>query len=197
MLGGSVYIALLRFILSFVGVILLYSLMSESKYSRKRTVVYYCVFSTIMVALAGIWYVIDWNSCVKMVAFVLYMCFTVFSIMISSEPLFLSVYKLALTFYLLAVFLIGGIEVAIIFFQGNVWADIVTRVVLISAIALFIDKKIKNSIRGFGAYVESELDRFGAAVMIISILFGIGFILNPNIKEQTPLRLFQILINFS
>ncbi len=196
MLGGSVYIALLRFILSFVGVILLYSLMSESKYSRKRTVVYYCVFSTIMVALAGIWYVIDWNSCVKMVAFVLYMCFTVFSIMISSEPLFLSVYKLALTFYLLAVFLIGGIEVAIIFFQGNVWADIVTRVVLISAIALFIDKKIKNSIRGFGAYVESELDRFGAAVMIISILFGIGFILNPNIKEQTPLRLFQILINF-
>ena len=71
-----------------------------------------------------------------------------------------------------------------------------TRVVLISAIALFIDKKIKNSIRGFGAYVESELDRFGAAVMIISILFGIGFILNPNIKEQTPLRLFQILINF-
>ena len=33
-------------------------------------------------------------------------------------------------------------------------------------------------------------------VLIISLLFGIGFILNPKIHDQTPYRLFQILMNF-
>lgn len=62
--------------------------------------------------------------------------------------------------------------------------------------AVLLEKEVKNSIRGFCRYVEAELDRFSAAVMVISILFGIGFILNPNSKEQTPYRLFQILMNF-
>ena len=60
----------------------------------------------------------------------------------------------------------------------------------------FIDKKVKASIQEFGYYVEEELDRFSVVVMIISILFGIGFILNPNIKEHTPYRIFQIFMNF-
>ena len=85
---------------------------------------------------------------------------------------------------------------SIIFFGRNVWADIITRILLILLIAYFIEKKIKSSIRGFGYYVENELDRFSVTVMIISILFGIGFILNPNVKEQTPYRLFQIVMNF-
>jgi len=60
----------------------------------------------------------------------------------------------------------------------------------------FIEKKIKDSIRGFGYYVENELDRFSAAVMMISILFGIGFILNPkSIEVTTPYRLYQIIMN--
>lgn len=197
MLGGSVWIALLRFVISLAGTILLFSLMSESKFERKKTIVWYTGFSILMLTAACVWYVVDWESCVKMVAFMMYMCFACFSIYMSSDPVFLSVYKLALTFYLLAVFLIGGIEVAVIFFDGNIWADIVTRVILILLIALFIEKKIKHSIRGFEYYMENELDRFSVTVMIISILFGIIFILNPNIlRDQTPYRLLQIVVNF-
>ena len=40
------------------------------------------------------------------------------------------------------------------------------------------------------------MDRFSVTVMIISLLFGIGFILNPDVNEQTPYRLFQIFMNF-
>lgn len=197
MLGGSVWIALLRFVISLAGTILLFSLMSKSKFERKKTIVCYTGFSFLMITAACVWYVADWESCVKMVAFVMYMCFACFSIYMSSDHVFLSVYKLALTFYLLAVFLIGGIEVAVIFFDGNIWADIVTRVILILLIALFIEKKIKRSIRGFEYYVENELDRFSVTVMIISILFGIIFILNPNVlRDQTFYRLLQIVVNF-
>lgn len=196
MLGGSVLIAMLRYAISLAGTILLFSLMMEPRYGRKRMFLSYLCFSMVAIGAACVWYVVDWKSCVKMAAFLMYIFFTLFSVFMSRDPVTLSIYKLALTFYLLAVFIIGGIEVAVIFFGRNIWADIITRVLIIAFMALFIDRKIKKSIRGFGYYVENELDKVSITVMIISILFGIGFILNPNVKEQTPYRLFQIFMNF-
>ncbi len=196
MLGGTVYVALVRFVISLLGTILLFSLMSEPRYHRKKMIVYYSSLSVLLIAVACIWYVIHWESCVRLVAFVMYAVFAVCSMFWSRDSIYLSLYKIALTFYLLAVFLIGGIEVSVIFFDKNVWADIITRILLILFMALFIEKRIKQSIRGFGDYVEKELDKFSVMVLIISILFGIGFILNPNVREQTPYRLFQIIMNF-
>lgn len=196
MLGGSVFIALIRYIIGVAGVTILFLLMSEPRFAKRKAWAYYGIFSGILIAAACIWYMADWESCTKMSAFSMYMCFAVFSVFMSSDPIFLSVYKLALTFYLLAVFLVSGIEVSSIFFDGSVWVDITVRILLILVMALFIDRKVKISIREFGQYVERELDRFSVAVMVISILFGIGFIMNPSIiKEQTPFRLFQIIMN--
>lgn len=190
------YVALVRFVISLLGTILLFSLMSEPRYHRKKMIVCYSSLSVLLIAVACIWYVIHWESCVRLVAFVMYAVFAVCSMFWSRDSIYLSLYKIALTFYLLAVFLIGGIEVSVIFFDKNVWADIITRILLILFMALFIEKRIKQSIRGFGDCVEKELDKFSVMVLIISILFGIGFILNPNVREQTPYRLFQIIMNF-
>ena len=196
MLGGSVYVALIRFAVSLAGVILLFSRMSESRFGRKRTIVFYAGFSAILIIFACIWYVVDWESCVRIVAFGMYACFVVFAIFISRDSVYLSIYKLALTFYLLAVFLIGGLEVAILFFHRNVWADVITRILLILIMTFFIEKKLKSSIKDFSDYVEKEVDKFSVAVMIVSILFGIGYILNPSINVNTPYRLYQIITNF-
>ncbi len=196
MLGGSVYIAFIRFAISLAGVILLYSRLSESRFDRKKTIICYGCFSLVVLVLSSIWYVADWDSYVRLVTFTMYMCFAVFSMIMSRDSVYLSIYKLALTFYMLAVFLIGGLEIAIIFFHKNIWADIIVRILLILLMALFIEKKLKDSILGFSAYVEKELDKFSVAVMIISILFGIGFILNPNIQVAATHRLYQIITNF-
>ncbi|MDE6389566.1 MAG: GHKL domain-containing protein [Lachnospiraceae bacterium] len=196
MLGGSVYVALIRFAVSLAGVILLFSRMSESRFGRKRTIVFYAGFSAILITLACFWYVVDWESCVRIVAFGMYVCFGFFAIFISRDSVYLSIYKLALTFYLLAVFLIGGLEVAILFFHRNVWADVITRILLILIMTFFIEKKLKSSIKDFSDYVEKEVDKFSVAVMIVSILFGIGYILNPSINVNTPYRLYQIITNF-
>ena len=196
MLGGSVYIAFMRFAISLAGVIILFSRISESRFDRNKTIVCYGCFSVVVLILASAWYVADWKSCVRIVAFAMYACFAVFAIILSSDSVYLSIYKLALTFYLLAVFLVGGLEVAIIFFDSNIWADIITRVILILLMTFFIEKKLKSSIREFGDYVEKEVDKFSVAIMIISILLGIGFILNPNAKEMTPYRIYQIVVNF-
>lgn len=195
MLGGSVYVAFIRLVLNLAGTVAMFSLISESRYSLKKTVICYGGFSAAAIVLACIWYVVDWSSYVRLVTFVVYMCFGVLAIFMSKDPIYLVVYKLALNFYLLAVFMIGGIEVSTIFFGGNVWVDIIMRIILIVGMVFFIDRKVKDSIREFGYYVENELDRFSVGVMVISILSGIGFILNPNLQDTTPYRLIQIVMN--
>ena len=126
--------------------------------------------------------------------FTAYICFVVFAIFMSSGSLFLSVYKLALDFYLLALFLIGSIEISVIFFNRNIWADIISRIILIIIMSYFINKYLKVPVKEFSIYVEEELDWFSAAVMIMSLVFGIGYILNPGL-EHTPFRIFQIGMN--
>lgn len=197
MLGGSVYIAFIRYVISLMGVILLFSQIGESRFDRKKTILYYGVFCFALAALACIWYVVDWTSCVRMVAFTMFMCFSVFAFWMSRDTTCLKIYKLALVFYLMAVFVIGGLEVSILFFDRNVWADIIVRILLIGLIALLINKYVRRSMQEFGSYVEREADTFSVVVMIICILFGIGYILNPGLnKEMTPHRIYQVVINF-
>lgn len=195
MLGGSVFIALTRFAISIAGVIIFYVLISMPRFDTKKTILSYSCFSVVIVLMLCVWYVKDWKSLVKAGPFTAYISFAVFAIFMSSGSLFLSIYKLALGFYLLAVFIIGGIEISVFFFNGSVWADIIVRIMLIIIIAYFINKYLKENIKGFSIYIEEELDWFSVVVMILSLVLGIGYILGPGITH-TPYRLFQIGMNF-
>ena len=196
MLGGSVYIAFIRLVINFAGVSLFFSLLSESRYGRKRTVICYGCFIALLVALACVWYVVDWESYVRMVALTMYICFAVFAFFMSGDSIYLAFYKLALVFYLMAVYVIGGLEISIIFFDRNVWADIIVRILLILLIAFLLNKYVKKSIKEYGDYVENEADHFSVAAMIICILLGIGYIVNPSLNSGlTPQRIYQILLN--
>ena len=174
----------------------MFSLMSRSRFDKRKTAVLYGCFGIVLAAAACVWYVVDWSSCAKMSALVMYLCFAAFSVYISADSIGLCIYKLALNFYLLAVFLVSAIEISIIYFHRNVWADILLRILIITLMALLIDRKVKETVRNFSSYLEKELDGFSVTIMVISILFGIGFILNPDFQDQTPFHLFQIFMNF-
>ena len=105
-----------------------------------------------------------------MVAFTMFMCFCVFAFWLGKDTVCLKLYKLALTFYLMAVFVIGGLEISIIFFHGNVWADISARILIFGLFTLLLHKYVRKSIQGFGSYVEREADTFSVVIMIICIL---------------------------
>lgn len=174
----------------------MYSQIGESRFSRKKTILYYGCFCVAVSALACIWYVMDWTSCVRMVAFFMYLCFSIFAFWMDRDTVFLRIYKVALIFYFTAVFLIGGLEISILFFGRSILADIIARIFLIGVFAWFINKYVKESVQGFGRYVEREADNLSIIIMIICILFGIGYILNPSLnKEMTLHRMFQLFIN--
>ena len=79
MLGGPVYIAMIRYAISLVGTIVLFSLMSESRFDKKDTVIRYACFGTVLVSAACIWYAVDWESSAKTAAIVMYLCFCCFA----------------------------------------------------------------------------------------------------------------------
>lgn len=196
MLGGSVMVALIRMAVSIGGTILLFFLISESAFEKKKTVAACLCLYVVLIAATCTWYAISQQTFARMGTLITYLCFGIFAVWISRDSVYVTLYKLALVFYLLSVFMIGGIEIAVFFFNRNVWADIVGRIVLLGLIAWFIDRKLKSTIRGFSDYVENELDRFSVAIMILSLFLGIAFILNPRIYDQTPYRLMQIAMNF-
>ena len=196
MLGGSVMVALIRMAVSIGGTILLFFLISESAFEKKKTVAACLCLYVVLIAVTCTWYAISQQTFARMGTLITYLCFGIFAVWISRDSVYVTLYKLALVFYLLSVFMIGGIEIAVFFFNRNVWADIVGRIVLLGLIAWFIDRKLKSTIRGFSDYVENELDRFSVAIMMLSLFLGIAFILNPRIHDQTPYRLMQIAMNF-
>ena len=55
----------------------------------------------VVIARGCIRYLADWESCVRIVAFTMYMAFMVFSIWISRDYFYLVVYKLASVFWLM------------------------------------------------------------------------------------------------
>ena len=61
MLGGPVYIAFIRFAVSLAGTILLFSILSESRFDKKKTAISYGCFCVAVIALGCIWYVADWE----------------------------------------------------------------------------------------------------------------------------------------
>lgn len=189
-------IALVRMVVSIGGTILLFFLISESRFEKKKTVAACLCFYLVLIAATCIWYAVSQQVFARVGALVTYLCFGIFAVWISRDSIYVSMYKLALVFYLLSVFMIGGIELAVFFFDSNVWADIAGRIVLLGLIMWFINTKLKSTIRGFSDYVENELDRFSVAIMMLSLFFGIAFILNPRIHDQTPYRLIQIAMNF-
>ena len=149
MLGGSVYIAFIRLIFNLAGTILIFSLLSESRFSRKKTIVCYGCYGMVLAVLACIWYMADWESYARMAALVIYICFAVFAVFMSRDSLYLAVYKLALTFYLMAVFVVGGLEISILFFERNVWADIIVRILLSALIEFLLNTYVKDTIKDF------------------------------------------------
>lgn len=197
MLGGSVYIAFIRFMISLAGVILLYSILSESRFSKKRTALYYLCFAAAMTAISCTWYVVDQSLYVRMGPHVMYLGFAIFAFLLSKGYVWVKIYKLVFVFYLMTVYIVGAIEIAIFFFGHSIWADMIMRLFLLTLFAFLLEKYVRKEMKGFGDYVERETDRVSVITMIICSLSGIGYIMNPSMNRNMNFsRVFQIVTNF-
>ena len=96
----------------------------------------------------------------------------------------MSLYKIALGFYLLAITVVCGIDASRIWFGGDIWVDIVIRVIVVLAILLLILWKIRPNFLECIEILEKEMSFFSIAALFASVMF-VGFVaLWPG--ERTP-----------
>ncbi len=197
MLGGSLYVAFIRFVISLGGVILLFSILCESRFSRKKTTLYYLCFGVVMTVLSCLWYLMNRALYVRIGPHTMYLAFAIFAFGISKGSVWVKIYKLVLVFYLMAVYIVGSIEISAFFFGRSIWVDIMARIFLLLLFAFLLEKYVRKYMEGFGNYVEQETDRVSVITMIICSLFGIGYIMNPSLNRNMNFsRIFQIVTNF-
>jgi len=196
MLGGSFLIAFLRNAIS-TGLMLAFFLMLDRpRYSMKKTVGYYIVFGLLMVSAYSGWYMCSTASFVKYAPLTTLPVIGIFCSIMSSEVLYLSLYKMALAFYMFSVCTFCGVDVARWWFGGSMWTDIFVRMFCVFIILFFTWTKFRKSFLSGVDFLIQEMDLFSAVTLFISVMTGAVIAYWPNLQGFSifnMVRAFMIL----
>ena len=150
MLGGSFWVAFLRNTISVSLMLSFFLMLDRPRFSMKKTVWYYIAFGVSMIFGYSCWYLLGIASFVKYAAMSSLPLIGIFCCLMSREVLYLSLYRMALAFYLFSVCTFCGVDVARWWCGGNVWIDILVRFICMAVILLFTWFKFrKQFLNGF------------------------------------------------
>ncbi len=170
MLGGDFWISLLRNSMGAGLFMSIYLLLDIPKFTMKKTVGYYIAFWIFASIIFSAWFWMDSKSFVRFGGIASVPVVGVFCIFMSREFGYLAIYKLALAFYMLTVTVFCGIDIARLWFHGNLWADIVVRGFVIVGIIYFIEKKIRSFFIECTNFLQETMDLFSSVTLIISLM---------------------------
>ena len=182
MLGGSFWIAFLRNAISTVLMLSFFLMLDRPKFSMKKTAWCYIIFGVSMIITYSAWYLVEDSSFVRFAALSTLPVIGVFCSIMSSEVLYLSLYKMALTFYLFSVCTFCGVDVARWWFEGNLWVDILVRFVCFVLILIFTWFKFRKQFLSGVDFLLQEMDLFSAAALFVSVMLGAIMAYWPNLQ---------------
>lgn len=182
MLGGSFYIAFFRNSIS-VGLLLTFFLMLDRpRCSMKKAIGIYAVFGALLIGGYSLWYHFFIASFVQFASLSSFLTIGVFCGIMSSEILYLSVYKMAVGFYMFSVCTFCGVDVARWWFEGNQWVDILTRLICAILILIFTWKKLRKLFLSGVGFLMEEMDLFSAVTLFVSVMIGAVVAYWPNLQ---------------
>ncbi len=182
MLGGSFWLALLRNTIS-AGLMLSFFLMLDRpRFSMKKTTGCYIAFGASLVTAYSLWYLFGNKSFVQYAALSTLPLIGIFCSLMSSEVLYLSLYKMALAFYLFSVSTFCGVDVARWAFDGNALVDILVRFLCSAVILIITWKKFRRQFLGGVDFLIEEMDMFSAVTLFVSVMLGAIMAYWPNLQ---------------
>lgn len=196
MLGGSFWIAGLRNIMGAGLMMSVFLLLDRPKLSMKKTVWYYIIFALLLVLLYGFWYLADHVGYVRFAGMVSFLVVGAFLIFMSADTIYLSFYKLTLGFYLMSVTVFCGVDVSRIWFNGSIWADIETRIVIETAMLYVIIFKVRKSFHEGIDYLREEMNFFSMITVLLSILIAAFMALWPSAYRFSMLHVVRTIVLF-
>lgn len=182
MLGGSFWVAFLRNAISTVLMLSFFLMLDRPRFSMKKTVWFYIIFGVSMIISYSIWYLAANDSFVRFAALSAMPVIGVFCSIMSSEILYLSLYKIALAFYLFSVCTFCGVDVARWWFGGNLWVDILVRFACLVLILVFTWFKFRKQFLNGVDFLLQEMDLFSVATLFVSVMFGAIMAYWPNLQ---------------
>lgn len=182
MLGGSFWIAFLRNTISVVLMLSFFLMLDRPRFSMKKTVCCYVVFGVSLIVGYSCWYLIEAVSFVKFAALSVLPVICVFCSLMSGEVLYLSLYKMALAFYLFSVCTFCGVDVARWWCDGNLWIDILVRFICLVIILIFTWYKFRKQFLNGVDFLIQEMDLFSAATLFVSVILGAIMAYWPNLQ---------------
>ncbi len=196
MLGGTFWVALLRNAISMGLMLAFFLMLDRPKFSMEKTIWIYIGFGVLFIFGYSMWYLLANPSFVKFAAVSSFPVIGVFCTLLSGEVLYLSLYKMALAFYLFSVATFCGVDVARWWFNGNLWVDIFVRFVCLVIILAFTWVKLRRIFLGSVDFLIQEMDLFSVVTLLISIMFGAVMAYWPNLQGFSifnMVRAFMIL----
>ena len=182
MLGGSFWIAFLRNAISVVLMLSFFLMLDRPRFSMKKTVCCYAIFGVSLIAGYSCWYLFGTVSFVKYAALSVLPVIGIFCSLMSSEVLYLSLYKMALSFYMFSVCTFCGVDVARWWCGGNFWVDIFARFVGMVIILAFTWFKFRKQFLHGVDFLIQEMDLFSAATLFVSVMLGAIMAYWPNLQ---------------
>lgn len=196
MLGGPFWIAFLRATIGAGLIMGVFLLLDRPKFPMRKTLVYYVLFGCLVVVSFSFWYMLDRERYVRFSGISVFPVVGSFCMWMSREKVYLSLYKIALGFYLLAVTTVCGIDVSRLWFEGNIWVDIIFRMVTTSVILLVILRKIRPHFLEGVDILGEEMSIFSIAALFASIVIAGFAALWPGDRTLSIVRIMRILVLF-
>lgn len=194
MLGGTFGVAMLRNGLGAGLMLSVFLLLDHPRFSMKKTICAYVLFGIFAVVLYSVWYLNDLDSFIRYAGPLTVPLLGGFCTLLSDEGIYLALYKIALGFYLLALCVFCGVDVARWWFGGNLWVDLAVRVFLIAVLLTFLVKKFRKRFLESVEFLREEMDLLGAVILIGSIGLAAVVAYWPPIHVFSVPNIVRILI---
>ncbi len=182
MLGGSFWIALFRNAISSSLMLAFFLMLDRPRFSMKKTIWCYAAFDISLITIYSVWYLYANAIFVKYAAFSTLFVIGIFCTLMSGEVYYLSLYKMALAFYVFSVCTFCGVDVARWAFDGNLWVDIIVRFICMVIILTFTWKKFRKQFLGGVDFLIDEMDLFSVVTLFVSVMLGAIMAYWPNLQ---------------
>ena len=193
-LGGTFWVALLRNSIGAVMMMTVFLMLDHPRLPMRKTIFYYLIFGIIAVGSFSLWYVLDRNSYIRFSGLCSLPVVGIFCSLMSGEGIYLSLYKISLGFYLLSLCVFVGIDSARWWFEGNLWADIGIRLLMMTGIFWVMEKKFRRIFLANLGFLREEMDLFSSVTLVISFITAAFVAYWPNERVFSVLSIMRILV---
>lgn len=166
-LGNTFSLAICRIVLEMVSFCLLFLMLNKPKFSWKKTISIYILYSLFVTAVGMIWVFADIQSFKQYSTLVLFIMSIIFFPLMSRDGLFQTLHNLSLQVFVLLFQIVLCTGLSLYFFNKNPWIDLFLRLIYLAVLVYIYARFFRKAYRE----IAEELPQKWVSITILS-LFG-------------------------